>query len=263
MKLNDNFQLFAEERREQILIMLKENSKLWVSELCTYFDVSSATIRSDLRMLESENKLKRTHGGAIPIEKASFELNTHEKKVVYSEEKHRIAIMAASMVEDGDTIALDTGTTTFELAKLLADKRDLTVVTNDLMIAPLLENNSTANVVFVGGMLRKGFHCTTGPSSHEQISKYNVDKAFMAANGLSLEKGVTTPGIDLAEVKRTMIRIASQVIFLLDSSKFGLISFIKFADLREVDMIVTDNMVSKKIVERMQMKNDNLNIVIV
>jgi len=263
MRLNDNSPLFAEERRDQILLMLKEQSKLLVPELCTHFDVSQATIRNDLRELEASGKLKRTHGGAIPVGKASFDPISRDKKVDHKDEKRRIAAMAASLVEDGDTIAIDTGTTTFELARLLVGRQRLTIVTNDLMIAFFLENNSDASVVLTGGMLRKGFHCTTGPSVHEQMSKYNVDKAFMATNALSLEKGLTTPGIDLADVKKAMIRIASQVVFLVDSSKFGRISFIKFADFDVADKIITDKGAGKKTIERMQSENDNLEVIIV
>lgn len=261
-KMNQSSPLFAEERREQILQILGENSKLLVPDLCAQFDVSPGTIRNDLRDLEAAGKLKRTHGGAVPVGKASFEPNSLEKEVAHRDEKQRIARMAASLIEDGDTIALDTGTTTLELAKLIAGKQGLTIVTNDLMISSCLENGSNANVVLVGGTLRKGFHCTTGPSAQSQLAEYNVDKAFMAANALSLEKGFTTPGIDQAEVKKTMISIASQVIFLLDSSKFGRITFIKFADLRDVDKIVTDEGVGKKTVAQMRAEYDGLEVLL-
>ena len=263
MKEIDSSPLFAEERREQILELLKENSKLLGSELCTYFDVSPATIRNDLRDLEAAGKLKRTHGGAIPVGKASFELNSQQKEIAHQIEKQRIAQMAASLIEDGDTIALDTGTTTLELAKLIINKQDLSIVTNDIMIASYLEKNSDANVVLIGGMLRKGFHCTVGPAAQAQLSEYYVDKAFMAANAVSLEKGFTTPGIDLAETKKTMMSIASQVIFLLDSSKFGRITFIRFAGLKDADKIVTDEGVGKAVIAQIEAENKNIEVLIV
>ncbi len=135
MKASVNQPLFAEERREHILKLLEKNSKILVPELCEVFEVSPATIRSDLRDLESEKKLKRTHGGAILLRKAAFEPNSRLKEVEHIEEKQRIAVCAAQQIDDGDTIALDTGTTTFELAKCLTSKRNLTVVTNDLKIS--------------------------------------------------------------------------------------------------------------------------------
>ena len=260
---NGNSLIFAEERREQILQLLKENSKLLVSELCVHFNVSPATIRNDLRDLEADGKLKRTHGGAIPVGKASFELNSQQKEVSHKNEKQRIAQMAASLIEDGDTIALDTGTTTQELARLIIDKRNLSIVTNDLIIASYMENNSTANVILIGGTVRKGFHCTIGPSAQLQLAEYNVDKVFMAANGISLEKGITTPGIDMAEVKKTMMSIAARVIFLSDSSKFGRVSFVKFANLGDIDVIVTDEGVGKSTITQLKSENDSLEVLIV
>ena len=263
MKANDISPLFAEERREQILRILKENSKLQVAELCAHFEVSPATIRNDLRDLEAANKLKRTHGGAVPVGKAGFELNSLQKNISNQEEKMRIAAKAASLIEDGDTIALDTGTTTLELAKQITDRQDLSVVTNDLVIASFLEVNSSANIILVGGILRKGFHCTVGPAALSQLAEYNVDKVFMAANAVSLEKGFTTPGLDLAEVKKKMMSIASQVIFLLDSSKFGRITFIRFAELGDADRIVTDEGVGKATVAQIRAAYDNLEVIIV
>ncbi|MCL2057733.1 MAG: DeoR/GlpR family DNA-binding transcription regulator [Oscillospiraceae bacterium] len=263
MSDNDNSQLFAEERRERILLLLKENSKLLVPELCAYFKVSPATIRNDLRDLETAGKLKRTHGGAIPVGKSSFELNSSQKEVSSQNEKRRIASKAATFIEDGDTIALDTGTTTLELAKQITNRQDLSVVTNDLVIASYLENNSNTNVILLGGMLRKGFHCTVGPAVQSQLSEYSVDKVFMAANAISLEKGFTTPGIDMAEVKKSMMSIASQVFFLIDSSKFGRITFIRFAGLGDTDKIITDEGIGKATLAQMYADYDDLEILVV
>ena len=246
-----------------MLLLLRENSKLLVPELCTHFDISPATVRNDLRDLEAAGKLKRTHGGAIPVGKAGFELNSRQKEISHKVEKQRIARLAVSFIEDGDTIALDTGTTTLELAKLINAKQDISIVTNDLMIASYLENNSDANVILVGGILRKRFHCTVGPLAQSQFAGLNVDKAFMAANALSLEKGFTTPGIDLAEVKKSLMSIASQTIFLLDSSKFGHISFVRFAGLGEIDKIITDDGVGEAAITQMHAEHDGLEILIV
>ena len=130
MKPQSEHPLFAEERKGQILELLRQKSKLLVPELCDYFDVSPATIRNDLRDLENERKLKRTHGGAISLEKTSFELDSRHKEIRNMEQKRQIAACAAKLIEDGDTIILDTGTTTLELAKCLSGKRDLTIVLN-------------------------------------------------------------------------------------------------------------------------------------
>jgi DeoR family fructose operon transcriptional repressor len=216
--------LFVEERKLKILEFIEEHRKATVVELCQRFKVSSATIRNDLRDLEA---------------------------------KRRIAEAALRLVEDGDTIVLDTGTTTYELARLLGDKRDLTVVTNDLPIALLLEDFDSVRVVLVGGMVRRKFHCTVASSfsGMNALSDLTVDKAFMAANGFSLEKGASTPDINHSETKKIMISIAARVILLFDSSKMGRNSFAIFAPLDKIDAIVTDSLHEE---ERRQMEENGI-----
>ena len=246
MKPNAVQPLFAEERREQILKLLYENMKIMVPDLCALFHVSPATIRGDLRDLEAAGKLRRTHGGAIPVSKIGFEPDSDTKEIEHIEEKQRIAARACTLIEDGDTIALDTGTTTMELAKLLPEKKNLTIVTNDIKIAAFLEANTEANIIMIGGTLRRGFHCTTGSMAVEALSSLNVDKAFVASNAFTVKNGFTTPTFEQAEVKRVMLSIASENIVLMDSSKLGRITFLKFADLPEIDRIITDTGASRK-----------------
>lgn len=240
MKPQSEPPLFAEERKNQILELLQQKSKLLVPDLCEYFDVSPATIRNDLRDLESEKKLKRTHGGAILLEKASFELDSRHKEVRNIEQKRQIAACAAALIENGDTIVLDTGTTTLELAKCLSEKRDLTIVLNDVEIAALLEETTQANLILIGGTVRHGFHCTVGPMAVSYLSELNVDKAFLSSNAVSLDRGFTTPDFNQAEVKKAMIQVASETIMLSDSSKFGKLSFTQFAAISEIDKLITD-----------------------
>lgn len=255
--------LFAEERRNKMLELMRDGSKLLVPELCEIFGVSPATIRNDLRDLEKAGRLKRTHGGAIPMSKASFEPDSMAKEVEHIDEKRRIAAYAISLVEDGDTIAVDTGTTTFEFAKLLCRKKDLKVVTNDIKIAIHLEAYSSASVLLIGGPIRRGFHCTAGSAAITQMSGFNVDKAFIAANALSPGKGFTTPMIDQAEIKKAMIAAASEVVFLVDSHKLGMIYFVRFAGPESCGRLVTDSGAGKKIVAQLREENKNLEISIV
>lgn len=263
MKTNSNIPFFAIERKMEILKMLDENSKVLVQELCDIFEVSSATIRNDLRELEAEGTLKRTHGGAIPIGKAGFEPNSKTKEIENIEKKQQIAAYAARFVEDGDTIALDTGTTTMEFAKYLIEKKHLTIVTNDIKIANFLELNSNAGIVLIGGEVRRGFHCTTGAMALSGLSGLNVDKAFMAANAFSLEKGFTTPSFVLASVKQALISISTQTIMLVDSSKIGKISFVKFADASEIDLWITDSDFGRKPAAMIREQYENLELYMV
>jgi DeoR family fructose operon transcriptional repressor len=236
--------LFVEERQAKILEYIEEHRKATVAQLCQHFGVSSATIRNDLRDLEASRLILRTHGGAMVKTKTGFELDSSQKQVQNLEAKRRIAQAAVRLIEDGDTVLLDTGTTTLELARLLAGKRNLTVVTNDLEIARLLEEGDSLQVVVMGGILRKGFHCTVsyGTSEKEALEGLSVDKAFMGVNSFTLKRGASTPDIRHAETKKAMIAIATSVILLCDSSKFGRTSFVQFARAEEVDTIITDGL---------------------
>lgn len=253
--------LFVEERKMKILEFIEEHRKATVVELCQQFKVSSATIRNDLRDLETAGLLIRTHGGAMVKTKTGLEPDMSLRKVQNLDEKRRIAAAALRLVEDGDTIILDTGTTTCELARLLGEKRNLTVVTNDLPIALLLEEFEEVRVVLVGGMVRKKFHCTVASSfsGMNALSGLAVDKAFMAANGFSLEKGASTPDMNHSETKKLMISIAARVILLFDSSKMGRNSFAIFAPLDRIDVVVTDFL---KEDERRQMEESGIEPII-
>lgn len=242
MANNDKEPLFAEERKQKILEIVRRNKKVTVPELCDYFNVSGATIRNDLRELENARLLKRTHGGALLNTKTGFELDSKHKEVQNLAEKSKIAALAINLVEDGDTVILDTGTTTLELAKRLKAKKNITAVTNDLEIARCLEAFEGVNVVFLGGNIRKHFHCTLGPAGIRMLAELTVDKAFMATNGLSLLKGATTPDVNHAETKKAMIATANKVIVLCDGSKIEKYSFAQFATVAQLDIVVSDTM---------------------
>lgn len=237
---SENESMFAEERKHAIAEYIHKNRKSTVSELCSIFKVSPATIRNDLNELENAGLLKRTHGGAIPNIKANYELNSSQKKVEHIGEKEAIAKKALGYVDDGDTIAIDTGTTTLCFARLLTAKKNLTIVTNDIEIAGFLEENTDFDIVLIGGKLRRGFHCNVGPIALRCLEGLSVDKAFVASNSVSVKNGLTTPSIELAQIKENFVGFAEEVILLSDSSKFGRASFVKFADINDIDTIITD-----------------------
>ena len=234
--------LFVEERKQKILEHIAAHRKATVVELCDLFRVSSATIRNDLRDLEAESLLVRTHGGAMIKSKTGLEQDMVARGVQNLDAKRSIAQAAVRQVEDGDMIVLDTGSTVLELARRLDRKRDITVVTNDLAIASLLEDHESVKIVFLGGTVRKRFHCTVfhDLASRNLLSGLTVDKAFMGLNSFSLEKGASTPDIGHAETKKLMMSIAAKVVLLFDSSKMGRNSFAQFAAIDEVDSIITD-----------------------
>jgi len=233
-------QLFAEERKLAIAEYVRHNGKATVAALCDKFGVSGATIRNDLRELEKRRLIARTHGGAMTSTKASYELVAKERETQNLEAKRNIALSALELIEDGEILVVDTGTTTLELARLLGRRRNLTVVTNDFQIAQILEDVSAVNTVLVGGRVRKRFHCTVGSQGSSMLAGLTVDKAFMGANSFSLVKGATTPDIQQAEMKSLLVGIAERCILLVDGTKIGKNSFVQFAATDDIDCIITD-----------------------
>lgn len=237
--------LFAEERKNKILDLISREKKVTVAQLSALFSVTGATIRTDLRDMESTGLLTRTHGGAIERTKTGFEPDSREKEVQNLQAKQRIGLAALDLIEDGDTIVLDTGTTTLELARCLNRRKNVTVVTNDIVIAQVLEDMQSVNVLFMGGLLRKGFHCTIGVQGRAIMEGLTVDKAFMGANGFSAAKGATTPDVQHAETKKLMIAMSAKTILLCDRTKLGRVSLAQFLPPDRLDVLVTDGMDEK------------------
>jgi DeoR family fructose operon transcriptional repressor len=240
MNVEANDTMFAEERKRKIIDLLKQNKKVTVAELVHLFNVSSATVRSDLRELNDKGQIIRTHGGAIVETGASFEPDTEQKRDLNLAAKQQIARIAIELVNDGDTVIFDTGTTTLELAKLLGQHRRVTAVTNDFEIARVLEEISSINVLMLGGEIRKKFHCTVGAAGIDMLAQLTVDKVFLGTNSLSISKGASTPNIQQAETKKAMIASAKKVILLCSNNKLGKDSFVHFASLDQVDTLVID-----------------------
>ena len=259
--MNDTV-LFAEERQRLILEKLKKDSKVLVQDLAESFSVSQATIRTDLKELENAGALIRTHGGAIPMLRVGFEQNTQQKQVTHIKERQRIAEAGLDFIRDGDTIAIDTGTTTYEFAKLLNTKNNLTIVTNDLLIATLLEDTTDFNIIMLGGRIRHGFHCTIGSMVLDQVGDINVDTAFICGNAFNLERGFMTPSAEHAEIKKGMKEIASKTIMLMGSHKFGSLSLYTFARLSDIDVWITDSGISEEAAASIRMAEENLELII-
>jgi DeoR family fructose operon transcriptional repressor len=233
--------MFAEERKSQLVEYINEKRSVVVPDLCEIFSVSGATIRNDLRELDEAGLITRTHGGAIRKSRTGYEPDMDYRSEKNKDAKALVAELALDAIEDGDTIILDTGTTVTELAKLLGRKQNLTVVTNDITIAAILEKTETCEVLLIGGLLRKGFHCTVGFGMFSHIESLSVDKALLGANSFSAGKGASTPDLSQSEIKRQMIEIAAKVILLCDHTKLETDSFMNFAAPSQIDLLVTDS----------------------
>lgn len=253
--------LFEEERKAKIVAYVQEYTRASVQELAKAFDVSESTIRRDLKDLEDAKQLKRTHGGAVCFESVSFEPTFSEKEDRYAREKENIARKAVELIEDGDTILLDSGTTTHLLAEQLKGFSRLTVVTNSLTIAQQLQELPGIETVVVGGMLRQNTLALVGPIAERSFEMIRVDKAFVATNGIHLKEGLTTPNIIEAAAKRKMIEVAKQVVVLADHTKVGRVAFAKFGDLSEVDKLIIDSGVPKDVVKDLEDRGVNVYVV--
>lgn len=246
--------MFAEERKSKILDSLNKYGKAKVCDLSQRYEVSEVTIRRDLQELEEDELIKRVHGGAILNRNTKFEPTFSEKIDKFYDEKESVGRLAASLIADGDTIAIDAGTTTLSIAKYIIAK-DITVLTNSVDVAYELSKKRDVEVIVTGGTLRWETRAMVGPVADNTLKNFRVDKAFMGSNGVCIINGLTTPNIIEASTKREMIRIAKQTILLCDHTKFGTVYFAKIVDLDSVDIIITDNQLDNELLEKFEEKD--------
>lgn len=253
--------LYEEERLKLIAEYVQKQTRASVQELCELFKVSESTIRRDLSELENRELLKRTHGGAIHPKAVSFEPTYQEKGDQYSEEKKSIAKKAAELIENGDSLVIDSGTTTEYLADELSKFNNLTVMTNSITLAQKLSSMQHINIMITGGMLRTNTMALVGPVAEESLDRVRVDKAFIAANGIDPTIGLTTPNMIEASIKQKMMDVAEQVYILTDHSKIGKVSFAKFGNLSDVDAYITGDKITEK--QKRELENKNVRLLIV
>lgn len=243
--------MFSEERQIKISELLRDKTSIKVSELSNIFNVSESTIRRDLQEMEERELLTRTHGGALGIEKTNFEPSFKEKEDEKYDEKLNIGKIAANMIEEGDTIILDSGTTTLQLAKCIKAK-NITVITNSIDIAAELSSRNDIELIVTGGTLRITTRAMVGHLTDGVLKNFRVDKAFIGANGISIEEGITTPNIMEAHTKKEMMNAANKVILAADSSKFNQVSFAVISPIRAVDTIVTSSDLDVAIIKKIE-----------
>jgi DeoR/GlpR family transcriptional regulator of sugar metabolism len=232
------------ERRREILEIVQQSGSVTVVDLCERFDVSEMTIRRDLRDLDQEGLLRRVHGGAVSNLGRSYEPPYKLRSTQKAEVKQAIGRRAAELIIDGDSVALDVGTTTLEIAFALQGRRNLTIITASLPIANEIVSNlsldSDVRLILTGGIVRAGELSMIGHVAEETYSNLHVDKAFIGVGGISLEDGLTEYNLEDALVKKPLIQNAHQRIVVADSSKIGRTTFTSVAPLSMVDLLVTD-----------------------
>ncbi|WP_370325841.1 DeoR/GlpR family DNA-binding transcription regulator [Euzebya sp.] len=232
--------MYAEERQRLIADRARRDGRVEVTQLAEELDVTPETIRRDLTRLERLGQLKRVHGGAIPLERLSFEPDVEDRGAVMTAEKERIAKRAVAELPDSGSILLDAGTTTARLAANLPSDRELTVVTNALDIAVGLASRPNLTVLVIGGRVRGRTLAAVDSWAAGILRDLFVDVAFMATNGVSLEHGLTTPDPTEAATKRAMIASARRSVLLADHTKVGNDHLVRFGDLGDIDTFITD-----------------------
>lgn len=234
--------LLVEERRRHIVEVVKENGRATVGELAKQFYVSAVTIRGDLQVLSLSGAITRSHGGAIPVAQSSRDTPLSIKETLFLPEKRRIARTAERMIDDGDTIILDSGSTTVEIARWVCKRKwhGLTVITNALNIALELSALANVRVMMLGGLLRSTSYSLAGPSAERELSRLSADRLFLGVDGLDSQVGVTTSDPHEASLNALMIQVSRETIAVLDASKLGRRSLSVIAPISSLDMMITD-----------------------
>lgn len=246
MKTAGRPQHVTESRSNRILRQLQQAGSVSVEELCRFLDVSIATVRRDLQELEDRGLLRRTHGGATTIEPLLYEAFRHDSSFReqierHAEEKRRIAMAAADLIEDGDTISLTAGTTTTEVVRSIRHRSGITVVTNTVNVAMELSQRRDLEVIVTGGSLRGNWFSLVGPLASQALDQIFADKMFIGVNGIDAGRGLTCHNPDEAATNRKMVKQAKKRIVVADRSKLGMVATHKICDIDAINMLITDN----------------------
>lgn len=240
--------MLAEERREKIIQILEKKGNIKVLNLTKLFNISLQTIRRDLETLESQGFIKKVYGGAL-LKKKHTEIlahSTREKQSIV--EKNEIAEIVMTLIEDGDSIALNDSTTNLAIAKKLKNNfKNLTIISNSLLIVSELSNIEGFNIILAGGILNVKEQAFFGEITERILGEFIIDKAFISVSGFSLKTGVTDYSVETVQIQKKLLDISQKSIIIADSSKLECTSLIKLRDAADVDFLVTDSNISSEI----------------
>ena len=229
-----------QERRHEILDNVQRTGRASVADLSVAYGVSEVTIRTDLQMLAEQGLLVRTHGGAIPAGRLSPELSLALRRQQQTLAKDHIGEAGAALIEDGDALWLDTSSTALAIARHLTHHRHVTVITNSIAIVQELIDCPHLAVVVPGGRLRAETASLIGLDGLDFVRRFNIQKGFFGAHGLTMDEGLTDVSVDEADVKRVLVDLCRQVVAVLDATKWGSVGLASFAPLDQIDTIITD-----------------------
>ncbi len=257
--MDSSITFYPAERQQKILDILNETGRVSVNDLYHQFGVSEVTIRTDLKILAQQNLIVRTHGGAVPVTRPELSLVIRSQQQIH--EKEQIALEAVKLISDGDAVFLDTSSTSLAIARLLKRHRELTVLTNSLAIAQILLDAPGVTVVMSGGRLRRDTVSLIGGDGLEILKRYNIQRGFFGAHGISHPEGLTDVSSSEAEVKRNVIAMCREVIAVLDATKWGRVGAASFADLKDLHEIISNHPVPPDLAEQARQLDVRLNIV--
>lgn len=236
----------SQERQNAIRLMMKTDKAFTVGGLSKKFNVSEMTIHRDLNKLQSKGHITRTHGGVVPSERMEFEFDFAARRSANQKAKRAIAKRAVELIRPGSKIILDTGTTTLELAYLLKDFEDLTVITPSLAVASVLQFSAGVHTVLLGGIVRKGSPDLTGAVTEKVLDMFMVDMVFQGADGIGLNGELFNADMRMAKIDQKMRRRAGKTYILSDSSKIGQTEFASNGMLSEAEALITDGKITKE-----------------
>ncbi|MER7072491.1 DeoR/GlpR family DNA-binding transcription regulator [Terrabacter sp. NPDC000476] len=232
--------MYAAERQQRIIAVARRDGRVEVTALADTLGVAAETVRRDLTALERRGSLRRVHGGAIPVERLEVEPSLATRSGRLADVKRRIAARALDELPSGGSIILDSGSTALAVAELLPPDLDLTVLTNSLAAATVLASHPGISLYLLGGRVRGTTGAAVGDWATGPLADVTVDVAFLGTNGLSVARGLTTPDQSEALVKRAMVGAARKCVVLTDSSKTGDAHLHRFAQVADVDVVITD-----------------------
>lgn len=244
--------LYREERRQAILRQVEQVGRVSVAELSQVLGVSEVTIRADLQALAERKLVVRTHGGAIPAGSGMYELALAMRQQRQVQEKSRIGQAGAAMVHNGDAIFIDSSSTALAIVQHLKQHRHVTVITNSLAVAHELQDAPGVRVVIPGGKMQRETASLIGTEGLAMLRKYNIQKGFFGAHGISLPEGLTDVSADEAEVKRELVAMCRQTIAILDATKWGRVGLASFACPEEISAIITDSHAPADLIEQVR-----------
>lgn len=240
------------DRHQHIITKLRKEGNVKVLDLCSELNVSSVTIRKDLKLLEDKQLLFRTHGGGTMSNPYTADKPVKEKEKIQSGEKSSIGEAAANLVEPNDCILIASGTTVLSLARNIYPKGNLTVITAALNVAMELIRHPEIEVIQLGGILRKSSSSVTGNYAENILEDFSCSKLFLGVDGIDLEFGLTTTNMMEAQLNKKMIKASQKTIVLADSTKFGKRGFGKICGLEDIEQIITDSGISDHMVESLK-----------